>query len=138
LLQQDLSQVMNRRVRDELGDFQPALTGGAGAYYLLELTRGGIARPGEPSLQRIAFRLQEGRLQRLRWAELDRVQGSEPVVTELIDGVTDVRIRFLGEEWEGDWNALGNESGEGLPRAVEITLITQSWGEIRRLFPVYP
>jgi general secretion pathway protein J len=138
LLQQDLSQVANRPVREELGDFEPALSGGGGAEYLLELTRGGVSRPGEPALQRIAFRVEEGKLQRLRWTVLDRVQASEPMVMELMDGILDIQVRFLGEEWETGWAALGNSDSEGLPRAVEITLVSQTWGEIRRLIPIYP
>ena len=89
-------------------------------------------------LQRVAYQTDEERLQRLIWPALDRVQGSEPMAMELMDGVTDIRVRFLDDEWKQDWPVLGDQENGELPRAVEITLITDSWGEIRRVFPLYP
>ncbi len=134
-LQQDLSQVVERSVRDELGDREPVFSG-ADTEYLLQLTRGGaVGRPDTAALQRVAYRMEEGRLQRVNWPVLDRVQGMEPLVMELVDGVTDIQIRFLHTEWQPDWPGQG---GRPLPRAVEIHLVTDRWGEIRRVFPIYP
>ncbi len=133
-LQQDLSQVMERSTRDELGDREPVFVG-ADTEYLLQLTRGGATGRSETvSLQRVAYRMEENRLQRVIWPVLDRVQGTEPLVMDLVDGLTDIQIRFLDEEWQPDWPGQG---GRPLPRAVEIHLVTDRWGEIRRVFPIY-
>jgi general secretion pathway protein J len=137
-LEQDLNQAAYRAVRDELGDPGPMFAGGAGAGSLIELTRGGVAGPGDYFFQRVAYRFEGEKLQRLRWAVLDRVQGSEPIVMNLMNGVQDAQVRFLGEEWEPGWDSSNSQVGEGIPRAVEIVLVTRNWGEIRRLIPVYP
>lgn len=137
-LQQDLSQVVDREVRDEMGDSEPAFTG-LGTEYLLQFTRGGaVGRTGTVSLQRIAYRLEDQKLQRLIWPTLDRTQGSEPFVMELMDELTQVNIRFLDEEWQADWVVNDGDVDNVLPRAVELSFSTERWGEIKRVFPVYP
>ncbi len=144
-LAQDIEQSVPRASRDEYGEVQPALSGGALARETLQLTRAGWDNPlGQPraSLQRIAYRLNEGKLWRLHWLVLDVGGPGEPQATLLLDQVRTFKVRFLGqdtEEWREDWpppvsgDAPTPGAADRLPRAVEIRLNLENWGEITRL-----
>jgi general secretion pathway protein J len=136
-LQQDLFQVVGRSVRDELGDSEPSLEGGLDSEILLSFTRSDLRGIGRyPVLRRISYRFSEGRLQRVSEQVLDRFSGSSETTMELISDVQDIQIRFLAEEWSDTWPPASVSDMDALPRAVEITLETGRWGEIRRLYPL--
>jgi general secretion pathway protein J len=136
-LQQDLLQVVGRSVRDELGDSEPSLEGGLGSENLLSLTRSDLSGVGRyPVLRRISYRFSEGRLQRVSEVVLDRFPDSSETTVELLPEVDRIHIRFLADEWADTWPPAGESDLDALPRAVEITLETERWGEIRRLYPL--
>ncbi|MFZ1642224.1 MAG: type II secretion system minor pseudopilin GspJ [Candidatus Contendobacter sp.] len=144
-LEQDIEQAVPRGIRDEYGEPQGALLGGALAADRLTLTRAGWDNPlGQPraTLQRIAYRLRDGRLWRLYWPVLDRGGLIEPRETLLLDRVRDFKARFLDQDdWRDDWPppVSGDENKpdpDRLPRAVEISLTLEDWGEITRLLPL--
>lgn len=145
-LEQDIEQAVPRGVRDEYGEPQAALIGGDLAGDKLTLTRAGWDNPlGQPraTLQRVAYRLRDGRLWRLHWDVLDRGGLNEPRETLLLDRVREFRVRFLDQDdWRDDWpptatDEAGNKSDlDALPRAVEIGLTLEDWGEIARLLPL--
>ena len=146
-LEQDVEQTLARGIRDEYGDPQPALHGGALTSDALTLTRAGWDNPlgqSRATLQRVAYRLREGRLWRLHWQVLDRGGLVEPRETLLLDRVREFKVRFLDAEdaWQNDW-PLPDDNDEAerrdsaaLPRAVEVKLMLEDWGEITRLFPL--
>ncbi|MCW5820852.1 MAG: type II secretion system minor pseudopilin GspJ [Trueperaceae bacterium] len=149
-MEQDVEQTLARGIRDEYGDPQPALRGGALASDALTLTRAGWDNPlgqSRATLQRVAYRLREGRLWRLHWQVLDRGGLIEPRETLLLDRVQELKVRFLDADdaWQDDWPppAAASDDGETgrrgsvvLPRAVEVSLTLEDWGEITRLFPL--
>ncbi|MBL8250688.1 MAG: type II secretion system minor pseudopilin GspJ [Candidatus Competibacter sp.] len=145
-LEQDIEQAVPRAIRDEYGDFQNALLGGELAADPLILTRAGWDNPlGQPraNVQRVAYRLRDGRLWRLYWEVLDRGGSSQPRETLLLDRVRDFRVRFLqAKEWLKEWPPIANDeqqppkNREALPRAIEINLTLEDWGEITRLLPL--
>ncbi|MBK7543838.1 MAG: type II secretion system minor pseudopilin GspJ [Candidatus Competibacteraceae bacterium] len=157
-LEQDIEQAVPRAIRDEYGEPQAALLGGELAGDRLTLTRAGWDNPlGQPraGLQRVAYRLRDGRLWRLYWDVLDRGGLGEPRETLLLERVREFRVRFLkGKEWQNDWPSTASDGGGGghgggigaenaarknldaLPRAVEISLTLEDWGEISRLLPL--
>ncbi|MBL8259274.1 MAG: type II secretion system minor pseudopilin GspJ [Candidatus Competibacteraceae bacterium] len=145
-LEQDIEQAAPRAIRDEYGDFQTALLGGELATDQLVLTRAGWDNPlGQPraNLQRVAYRFRDGRLWRLYWDVLDRGGLSEPRETLLLDRVRDFRVRFLqAKNWLKAWPPLASDeeqtrkNREALPRAIEISLTLEDWGEITRLLPL--
>jgi len=144
-LEQDIAQAVPRGVRDEYGEPQAALLGGEFAGDRLTLTRAGWDNPlGQPraNLQRVAYRLRDGRLWRLHWDVLDRSGLVEPRETLLLERVREFKVRFLeneDKEWRTDWPPPdGDETEEkknpdALPRAVEAVLALEDWGEITRL-----
>ena len=145
-LEQDIEQAVPRGIRDEYGEPQAALIGGELASDRLILTRAGWDNPlGQPraTLQRVAYRLRNGRLWRLYWDVLDRGGPSEPREILLLDRVRELRVRFLDQDdWRNDWPPPANDEAskkndlDMLPRAVEIGLTLEDWGEIVRLLPL--
>ncbi len=145
-LGQDIEQAVPRGIRDEYGEPQAALLGGELADDRLTLTRAGWDNPlGQPraTLQRVAYRLRDGRLWRLHWGVLDRGGLLEPRETLLLERVREFRVRFLDrDDWRDDWPPpASDEAGtkkdpDALPRAVEIGLTLEDWGEITRLLPL--
>ena len=144
-LEQDIAQAVPRGIRDEYGDPQPALRGGGLLDDGLILTRAGWDNPlgqSRATLQRVAYRLREGRLWRLHWDVLDRGGLMEPRETLLLEKVQEFRARFLDpdDEWRNEWPPAVDERTSDqppnpnlLPRAVEITLTLEDWGAIARL-----
>ncbi len=141
----DFSQLVPRPVRDELGDGrQPSLRADARSTELVELTRGGWPNPlvlPRPTLQRVSYRIEEDRLIRRQWPVLDRTLGTEPAEATLLEGLQDIRLRYLtdGNDWVEQWPPDGQAGVLGLPlrpRAVEIVLVLESFGEIRRVIEV--
>lgn len=147
-LEQDVEQAIPRGIRDEYGDPQPALRGGDLLDEALILTRVGWDNPlgqSRATLQRVAYRLQEGRLWRLYWDVLDRSGPMAPHETLLLEQVRGFRVRFLDQDqqWRNDWpppvtdRTSDQPPNPNLPpRAVEITLTLEDWGVITRLFPL--
>jgi general secretion pathway protein J len=90
-------------------------------------------------VQRVAYRLREGRLWRLHWPVLDRGGRIEPRETLLLERVQAFTVRFLDQDdWRSDWPPPTNaeadsEAPDPMPRAMEISLTLEDWGEITRL-----
>ena len=143
----DLMQAAPRPVRDELGEgFLPAVWTDLGSIFALELTHGGWSNPaGLPrgTLQRSAYRLQDGQLIRYHWTVLDRTYANKAIETVLLDDVESLLFRYLQDngEWITQWPPLtvqGPASYRLRPRAVEIVLTLQDEGQIRRVLEVAP
>jgi general secretion pathway protein J len=143
----DLLQAAPRPVRSELGDnYVPAISTSLTGNFALEVTHGGWANPvGLPrgTLQRSAYRVEDGKLMRYHWNVLDRTFSNPPVETVLLDDVESVAFHFLGADgaWSDTWPPQGAPAGLGLrarPRAVEFVLTLTDEGEISRLIEVAP
>ena len=145
VLNRDLSQIIQRSIRDEYGNTQPYLSAGNNLDYLVEFSRGGRVNPANllrSSLLRVAYRFEEGKLIRLQWQQLDRAQGIEPKQTTLIDDIENVTLRFLDDngEWQEQWPPLNTASDSAQattttkPAAIEIVMQLNDWGDIRRLY----
>lgn len=171
-MQDDLAQARHRTIRDINGVSLPAMIGQAtdvralGAP-ALEFTRGGIflpptedanpaaattapatpARAPRSDLQRVAYRLKDGKLWRLTWPDLDRAPQSQPQETNVLYGIDDevqeFQVRFFDAKdgWVESWppkatNGLPRNAQE-LPRGVEVRLLLKKRGEFKRLFLIH-
>ena len=140
LMQRDIEQAVDRPVRDEYGDTQPALLGAD----TLQFTRGGWSNPAartRSSLQRVGYVFEDDQLVRYSWAVLDRAQDSEPLRQPLTASVEQLQLRFLAanNEWRVQWPDANPGADpatlpQALPRAVEVTLVHDHYGEIVWLF----
>jgi len=139
-MQLDLEQAVNRPFRGAYGDAQPEFSAEVVAGSpSIELTRAGWRNPmsrARSHLIRVSYRLHDGKLERIYWNVLDRAQDSQPRARVLIENIRDMKLRFLSHtgEWLNQWSATGEEAGHALPRAVEVTLELDDWGQLQRIF----
>lgn len=127
LMTADLALAAPRISRDRDGRPRPAFAGAALA--LAVVRRGGP----EGALQRVEYRLNGGRLERLAF---DRVDGdSRAVAIPLLANVTQLRLRY--RDREGGWREAWDPTDASLlPRAVELVSSDPAHGSVRQLFLV--
>ena len=144
-LSTDLLQSAPRPVRSQLGDsYVPAVYSTLSGDFAIELTHGGWTNPAglrRGTLQRVAYRIEDGALLRYHWTVLDRTYANDPIVTELLDDVDAIYFRFYEASGEPSeiWPPQTLLGGGGLrsrPRAVEVVLDLPDQGEITRLLEV--
>ena len=136
LLNADLAQAAPRIRRDGDGRPTPAFTGGNGGDALLmAFVRRGWEDENafRSSLQRVEYRLRDGRLERWRY---DAVDGEgRPVAMPLLEGVRSVRLRY--RERDGAWRDRWDPTDPArLPTAVELVSDSAGRGQVRQLFLV--
>jgi len=138
-LEQDMSMVVNRPVRDS-GDLpQPALLGNPQALGAneaqLSFSRMGMAwQTGVlADVQRHGYRLNNGTLEQLVWPVLDQAPRSEPVVHALLERVNRFELRYLdgAGNWQQRWPLPGTAM---LPTALEVVLEFDSGVTVTRVF----
>ena len=139
---QDLAQLQPRATRDELGEaYMPSLLADPNGQFALEFSRGGWANPGgfpRGSVLRVAYNFEDDKLVRYHWPVMDRTTGTPPVRTQLLDGVTNVDVRYLDGTgmWQLDWPPVGMTGPQRLisrPRAVEFSIELKDFGRVTRL-----
>lgn len=145
-LAQDFEQLEPRPVRNATATINdPALCSNCNPYQV-ELTRAGWTNPAGVSrstLQRVGYRLLNGKLYRDYWTVLDRSLSSTATQALLIDKVTGFSLRFMdfNRQWQTTWPA-GSTGGtptaiaRALPLAIEITLTLEDWGELKRVVEI--
>lgn len=87
------------------------------------------------TLQGVAYRLQNGELQRLHHIYVDNVIGAEPKVRTLLTHITDLQIEFFTASDNNndlDWN--DSYTGTVLPVGIAVTIDSEEFGQIRRVF----
>lgn len=142
----DLSQWVDRPIRDELGDnLPPFLLTADGA---LEFTRRGLGNPQDKprsDLLRVRYELRNGVVWRLTWMTLDRLQGLRPVASPIGPPVIEWRWRVMADgrspllqTWPpiaAGTSAIANQSiDQGAPKIVNLEMRLADWGAIRRVF----
>jgi general secretion pathway protein J len=139
---QDLAQLQPRPTRDELGEaFIPSLLADPSGQFALEFSRGGWANPGgfpRGNVLRVAYNFEDDKLVRYHWPVMDRTSATPPVRTELLDGVSNVEVRYLdgSNMWQLDWPPVGMGGPQRLierPRAVEFAIELKDFGRVSRL-----
>lgn len=137
----ETAQVLPRPVRTANGMEAPAWIGTSSATGSVEnvqlaFTRhGGFDASGIPlPPQRIGYRLRDGRLEMLRWNVLDSAPHSVPTVDVVLEGVSELSLRYLNSRfaWEQQWPSGREESS--LPRALEVELLLKSGEKLTRVF----
>lgn len=143
---QDFASLEPRPIREPLGNsIEGALRADDRRQdQLVELTHSGWSNPAgvpRPTLQRVAYRLEDDKLRRDYWVVLDRTQSEQPVSTVLLDGVKSISLRYMSatRAWQQEWPPLGANTPDMQsmrPIAVEIVMDLEDWGEIRRIVEV--
>jgi len=136
-LKADLGQAAARRTRAATGrPSSQAMTGAlAPGDPLLVVVRAGASNPGgrsRPSLQRVEYRVVDGRLERRAASHLDGSRPGPPQI--LYRGVRDARVAFLRDGAEAP--AFLATSDAPLPDAVRIVMTLDGYGPLDQLFAV--
>jgi general secretion pathway protein J len=146
IMARDFSQLEPRTIRDSLqGTPLPAFIGNPQNLPQVEFTRGGWSNPlanVRSTQQRVAYELDNGKLLRLSWTELDRASQTEPLKQTLLTEVTAFSLRYMDSsgEWLEQWPPLNSNPNLYLtrvPRAVEIKFTLKGAGEFTRLVEVH-
>ena len=151
IMSRDFQQAIPRSIRDEYGDYQPALTS-KNQFYKLELSRAGWRNPlGDlrSNVQRVAYELDQDKLIRHYWNVLDRSQDSESIHRTLLTGVEELSFRFMNDSggWADEWPSSASSSNSNattsldprkqdntIPKAVKITLTLKQFGKVSKLY----
>jgi general secretion pathway protein J len=145
-IEADFSATVDRPIRDSYGVEKGAFLGApdgleeAGAAVVL-------TRMGAPSqsgkladLQRVGYRVKEGRLELLSWPAVDLAPRATPSASTLLENVTRIELRFLDRQrqWQTKWPqpALSSGPPESLPRAVQMILTLASGAAYTRTIPL--
>jgi len=153
IMSRDFEQLAPRPVRDGLGGTSGPLLAGPQNVPPIEFTRGGWSNPlgvTRGTQERVAYSLEDGKLMRSFWPELDGSISGDPVKQELLPDVTSVHIQYADPSlnYQDVWPPLPNgqtvtagavvaaaNTGQ-LPAAVSITLTLKDWGDITRIVEV--
>jgi general secretion pathway protein J len=141
IMQRDILQMIDRPVRDQLGDPIPAVQ--IGADGLIEFTRTGWRNPfglARSELQRVGYASEDGNLVRVYWPMLDRTPDSEPLPQVLLTGVE--QIEFVAVDATGNQSSFWPQ-GDGRPNepatqlaAIIVRIDIPPFGQVERLWPV--
>jgi general secretion pathway protein J len=143
-IERDILQIVPRAVRINGEPVSAVISGGEDVFDSdadgLGFVRIGWHNPQmllpRSTLQAVGYRIREQQLQRLYGNYVDNVIGYEPKVKILLSDIEDFRVNFLTdveqlekpEEWQETY------SGATLPLAISITIVSRTFGEIRREF----
>jgi general secretion pathway protein J len=143
-IERDILQIVPRKVRINSEPVSAVISGGEDVFDSdadgLGFVRAGWHNPQmllpRSTLQAIGYRLQERQLQRLYGNYVDNVIGYEPKIKILLSDVEDFRVSFLTEtkqlEEPNEWKET--YSSATLPIAISITIVSKTFGDIRREF----
>ncbi len=142
VIERDLSQIIIREVHNEEGNLEQTLyeTSENGSQRIA-LTRAGYANPlsayRRSTLQRIEYKVSNGKLIRINWPVLDRVSDTQFQERELLSDVADVKWRFLdvGLKFHDLWPPVESLAFE-VPAAIEIEVTLTDLGVIKRLIMI--
>ncbi|WP_087023285.1 type II secretion system minor pseudopilin GspJ [Thaumasiovibrio subtropicus] len=140
MMDNDFRQIVARKVRMP-GDEKPSNELILAGEYLIDsssngimFTRGGWQNPNamfsRGEVVRVGYRIIEDTLERVYFRYPDSVVGEEPLVTPLLQQVTEVKFAFYQGD---DWSANLSEGGS-LPEGVRVTLTLEDYGEIERIY----
>ena len=151
-LSRDLRQFVDRPVRNEFDELEPALWGGESAADSLNFTRTGWHNPQQfprSTLQRVRYLLEDQTLFREHYGVLDRTGVNEPQRVALLESVSRFEIGFLAagavlepqqwdpQRWPVNWGTDYRETGvTPAPQALVVTLEVEGLGEVTRLYQI--
>lgn len=153
IISRDFAQLEPRPVRDGLGaEISPALLAGPDNVPPIQFTRGGWSNPlgnARSTEERVAYSLEDGKLVRSWWPELDGQAQVQPAKETLLADVNSIKFQYMDpmsksfqDIWPPTQTALPaathvNPQGSAmLPIAVSITVTLKDLGDITRIVEV--
>nr|WP_242521728.1 type II secretion system minor pseudopilin GspJ [Motiliproteus sp. SC1-56] len=145
-LRRDLEQVVTRRGRTEQGDYREQSLGasesgqGVEEGVVLDFYKTGrriLTRvPPSAHLERVRYRLEQGRLIRDSSPFPDAPAGERWYSAILMETLLGMEVRYFSEQtWHDQWppTTAGPDAGPlALPQALQITLETERYGRVEQ------
>ena len=149
LMQQDLRQMVAKPTRPSGTEVVHQYLSNDPGYFdsdggVLAFVRSGFDNPGymmpRSELQPVVYRLWDGNLQRVTQTFVNG-RSADPSVQTLLENVNELSFRFYRSDtasnanqgveqgWSDSWETEGD-----LPKAVEVTIRSENFGTIRRVF----
>lgn len=118
LLAGDLAQAVPRMTRNEAGDPTQAFTGEPDSFTLVRSGRANLDGEPRPDLQKVEYRIADGKLLRIPYPMLDGTPPGTPAL--LLGNVERAQLRYRSNEgWRERWDPIRPDL---MPRAVELLL----------------
>ncbi|MEG3765541.1 type II secretion system minor pseudopilin GspJ [Alteromonas sp. 14N.309.X.WAT.G.H12] len=155
IIERDIEQAVPRAVRIDGEASETVMRGGDpddSDGLAIAFVRSGWQNPQlmlpRSTLQSVAYRIRDGKLERLYTNYVDSVSGTEPKVRELLDNISEFKVQFIVDldEDEETSNTLSSNSdgmdwrdtfvGSTLPKAVAFEFVSKDFGKIRREFTI--
>ena len=155
VLDRDMRQVVNRGIRDELGEFFDPLTIDDGR--LLQFSRMGWRNPLDEdrgTVQRVEYSIEDGVLTRRYWRVMDRIQESVAVTQTVMQG-QDLQFALIDSDGEahttypdpldveelipeiGDPEDIaGEEEEEPRPVAIQLSITLPELGQFEKIWMI--
>lgn len=149
LLETDMRNVIPAMPKVSRGKPIPPVFIDQSEEYRLTLLRAGYANPlrlPRTEVVRVGYRFEENALWRDTWFNIAENDERKARPQKILEGVEDIFIKALppggrssvsGGPWQDRWPASGQKP-ETLPAAIEITLITDDFGEVKRVYSILP
>jgi general secretion pathway protein J len=132
LIASDAAQAVPRVTRNKAGDPVQAFEGNAGGFALVRTGVDPLEDSARPSLQKVAYAVESGRLVRRTWPMLDGARPNPPAI--LAERVAAVTLRYRSKDgWREIWDPIRPDL---LPRAIEMTVRPVQGPEMRYVFLV--
>ncbi len=149
IMARDFAQLEPRPVRDGLGGTMPALLAGPQNVPPIQFTRGGWANPlgsTRSTQERVAYSLEDGKLMRSWWPELDGMAQVTPAKQPLLEDVTSIKIQYMdavSKTFQDVWPPTLAPTAsthaavpDSLPVAVSITVTLKDLSDVTRIVEV--
>lgn len=149
-LERDIEQIVDRPVRDELGEVEVALKVSNGELHLSKTGWANPLKANRSELQRVQYQFDglDNQLTRTFWPVMDIDQDTTPIVQKF-ENVSEFDLQLLdnNQQWRTSWpldNSVllpgQSEAVNTMPMLMKVSLTTEGLGEVTRLFlvPSYP
>ena len=104
----------------------------------IEFVRSSLINPGamlnRSELQRVAYRLKDGELQRGVYDRHDPIEDQPPQWSTLITGVSRFELKFRNNKNGKDWSDFARDGS--VPFGVMFSITLEDYGQIRRIYMV--
>lgn len=145
LMRRDLSQVIDRKIRNEDGHSESAFTASGGGEIIF--TRTGLLNPfnlnRQSNMQRVGYAVRKNKLVRLTWDVLDQPPHAKPESQVLLSDVQSIQWQFIADDksksssWPPSTGTnMQQESQSPLPKVVLMIMHLKDEGVIQGVFPV--
>lgn len=145
LLRRDISQVIDRKIRDSNGDQEAAFLGSGSSEIVF--TRTGLINPfntaQQSNMQRVGYVLQGNNLVRLTWDVLDQPPSAQPESQVILSNVQSLQWQFITDNGSTSpsWpltagSNMQKENSSDLPKVVLLVMHLKNEGVVQGVFPV--